>query len=228
MKTRITIFIVAVVAIVGVLIGYNVYNQRQKRSTNQNDQSAATSGNKKTQSSSSKGKVAKKNGKTLIVYFSRKDGVYGGNLKVGNTKRIADFIQAKTKGDEYEIVPAKEYPKSYKKTTEVAQKEQEDNARPKIKNKLPDVSKYDTIFIGSPIWWSEYPMVVRTFLDGVNLNNKNVVPFTTHEGSGLGNTTETLKKQYTRAKVLKGFSVSGSDAADARSDVNSWLNGLGY
>lgn len=71
-------------------------------------------------------------------------------------------------------------------------------------------------------------MIVRTFLDGVDLNNKNVVPFTTHEGSGLGNTSETLKQQYGNAKVLKGFSVTGGDSKDTRKDVNNWLDDLGY
>lgn len=226
MKTRIIVFIVAIVAMIGVVVGYNVYSQRANQTTAQNDQPAASS-SRATQSSSSTAKV-NKNGKTLIVYFSRKYGVYGGHLKVGNTKRIADFIQDKTDGAEYEIVPVKEYPKGYQETTEVAQREQDENARPKIKNKLPDVSQYETVFIGSPIWWSEYPMIVRTFLDGVNLNNKTIIPFTTHEGSGLGNTTETLEQQYTNATVLKGFSVEGNAAVNARSDVNDWLDDLGY
>lgn len=138
MKTRITIFIAVVIAVVATIIGYNVYNQRQGRSTEQSMQSATSSSSSNTQKNSSNAKGSQ-NGKTLIVYFSRKDGVYGGNLKVGNTKRIADFIQDKTGGKEYEIVPIKEYPKSYQATTEVAQKEQDDNARPKIKNKLPNV-----------------------------------------------------------------------------------------
>lgn len=128
----------------------------------------------------SSAKAASNNKKVLVVYFSRTQGVYGGSLKRGNTARVADFIQQKTSADTYEIVPKKAYSKSYDRTTKVAQREQNQNARPAIKGKLPDVSKYDTVFIGGPIWWGEYPMVVRTFLDKESsLNGKTLIPFTT-------------------------------------------------
>lgn len=177
--------------------------------------------------------AAKSNKKVLVVYFSRTKGVSGGTLKRGNTARVADFIKDKTGADTYEIVPKKSYPNSYQKTTEVAQHEQRRNARPAIKGKLPDVSKYDTVFIGSPIWWGEYPMVVRTFLDKESgLNGKTLIPFTTAEGSGLGNTSSVLKKQFPKSKVRKGFTARGDQVKrnpkSVQKRVNSWLNGLGY
>lgn len=183
--------------------------------------------------SSNKAQAAQAKKKVLVVYFSRTKGVYGGNLNKGNTARVAEFIQKKTKADIYEIVPKKSYPNDYEKTTEVAQQEQDENARPAIKNKLPNVKKYDTVFIGAPVWWGEYPMVVRTFLDKEpGLNGKKLVPFTTHEGSGLGNTSQQLKRQFSKAKVLKGFSVSGSDVKSdpkaVQKQVDRWLNGLNY
>lgn len=176
---------------------------------------------------------AANNKKVLVVYFSRTQGVYGGSLKRGNTARVADFIKQKTGADTYEIVPKKAYPKSYNQTTKVAQREQNENARPAIKGKLPDVSKYDTVFIGAPIWWGEYPMVVRTFLDKESgLNGKTLIPFTTNEGSGLGNTRQVLKKQFPKSKVRKGFSARGNTVKNnpnsVQRDVNSWLDGLGY
>ena len=183
--------------------------------------------------SSNKAQAAQAKKKVLVVYFSRTKGVYGGNLNKGNTARVAEFIQKETKADIYEIVPKKSYPNDYEKTTEVAQQEQDENARPAIKNKLPNVKKYDTVFIGAPVWWGEYPMVVRTFLDKEpGLNGKKLVPFTTHEGSGLGNTSQQLKRQFSKAKVLKGFSVSGSDVKSdpkaVQKQVDRWLNGLNY
>lgn len=176
---------------------------------------------------------AASNKKVLVVYFSRTQGVYGGSLKRGNTARVADFIKDKTNADTYEIIPKKAYPKSYNQTTKVAQREQNRNARPAIKGKLPDVSKYDTVFIGGPIWWGEYPMVVRTFLDKESgLNGKTLIPFTTNEGSGLGNTRQVLKKQFPKSKVRKGFSARGNTVKNnpnsVRQRVNSWLDGLGY
>lgn len=222
MKKRISIFIGAIVIILAAVIGWNYYSSSQKSATN-----TAT----KTIKSN---KVAKKgkNSKVLVVYFSRTQGVYGGDLKVGNTARVAQFIQKYTKGDSYEIIPKKAYPANYEKTTKIAQKEQDDNARPAIKNALPNVKKYSTIFIGSPIWWGEYPMIVRTFLDNEDLNGKTVIPFTTAEGSGLGNTTETLKKTYPKAKVRKGFTEEGdtvkNNPKSVQKEVNKWLKGLGY
>lgn len=176
---------------------------------------------------------AKSNHKVLVVYFSRTKGVYGGSLSKGNTARVADFIKQKTGADTYEIVPKKSYPNSYNATTKVARREQRKNARPAIKGKLPNVKKYDTVFIGAPIWWGEYPMVVRTFLDQEKgLNGKTLIPFTTSEGSGLGNTSSVLKKQFPKAKVRKGFTARGntvkSNPNKVKSQVNSWLNKLGY
>ena len=177
--------------------------------------------------------AAKKGEKVLVVYFSRTQGVYDGPLKKGNTAQVARFIQQKTNADIYEIVPQKSYPNSYKKTADVAQQEQKQNARPAIKGTLPDVSKYDTVFIGSPVWWSSYPMVVRTFLDKESgLNGKTLIPFTTAEGSGLADTASILKKQFPDSKVRKGFTTRGDSVKNhpgkVHKRVNSWLGKLGY
>ena len=168
--------------------------------------------------------------RTLIVYFSRTQGIYGRNLRIGNTKRIADDIQKKTGGTEFEIRPQKDYPSDYDQTARLADQERREGARPALKGPMPDVSKYDTIFIGSPVWYNTYPMVVRTFMDRVNLNSssKTVIPFTTNEGSGLGETPDVLKSQYPNAKTRQGFTVRGTQAAHARNQVNRWLDRLGY
>ncbi|MDE7050221.1 MAG: NAD(P)H-dependent oxidoreductase [Lactobacillus sp.] len=227
MKKRIIAFVSVIVVVIAAIVGFNVYRSSQNNSA-QNSNTATKTSVKKSGKVTTKGK----NGKVLVVYFSRTKGVYGGNLSRGNTARVADFIQEKTKGDSYEIVPQKAYPNGYDATTRVAQREQDQNARPAIKNALPNVKKYSTVFIGAPIWWGEYPMIVRTFIDNVDLNGKTVIAFTTAEGSGLGNTAETLRKAYPKAKVRKGFTTEGNnvknDPSSVRSDVNSWLDGLGY
>lgn len=226
MNKRIITFVGAVIVVIAGIFGFNAY-QNSQRNTNSLSNSSKTKVRK-----SNKVAVKGKNGKVLVVYFSRTKGVYGGTLKRGNTARVADFIQEKTKGDSYGVVPKKAYPNDYDQTTKVAQREQDQDARPAIKNALPNVKKYQTIFIGAPIWWGEYPMIVRTFIDNVNLNGKTVIPFTTAEGSGLGNTAETLKKAYPKAKVRKGFTATGNDVKSnprsVQKEVDSWLNGLGY
>lgn len=228
MQKRIIAFISVIVVIVAAVVGFNVYRNSQNQSNEATSSASSRTKVKKNGKVSSTGK----NGKVLVVYFSRTKGVYGGGLTRGNTARIADFIQQKTKGDTYEIIPKKAYPNSYNATTRVAQREQDQNARPAIKNALPNVKKYQTVFIGAPIWWGEYPMIVRTFIDNVNLNGKTVIPFTTSEGSGLGNTAETLEKAYPRAKVRSGFTEDGNtvknDPNGVKQRVNRWLNRLGY
>lgn len=228
MRNRVIAFISIIVIIVAAIVGFNVYRNSQ----NQNNTASSTSSTKTKVKKNGKVSTTGKNGKVLVVYFSRTRGVYGGDLKRGNTARIADFIQAKTKGDTYEIIPRKAYPNGYNATTKIAQREQDQNARPAIKNALPNVKKYQTVFIGAPIWWGEYPMIVRTFIDNVNLNGKTVIPFTTAEGSGLGNTAETLKKAYPKAKVKSGFTEEGNivknNPKSVQTKVNRWLNGLGY
>ncbi|BDR57321.1 flavodoxin [Xylocopilactobacillus apis] len=226
MKKRIIAFIVVVIAVIAVFIGYNVISGSSSKNSSKSSSRSSNSNN--SQSSKTAKPTVSKKGKNLIVYFSRKDGVSDGPLKVGHTKVIANFIHQKIGGDVYEIIPAKDYPKGFQATADQAEKEQKDDARPKIKNKLPDVNKYDNIFIGSPIWWGGYPMVVRTFLDNVKLNNKNVFPFVTHKGSGMGDTEETLKNQFPKAKISDGLAVEGTAAEQSRKDVDEWLSKLGF
>lgn len=170
------------------------------------------------------------NHRSLIVFFTRTKGVYAvGEVPIGHTHRIANYIQEATGADMYEIVPEKEYPNEYRATTEVARAERDNNERPAIKGSIPDVSQYDTIYIGSPIWWGEYPMVVRTFLDQVDLNGKTVTPYTTHEGSGLGSTTAILARQFPQANILEGLAIRGSNADSdaAKTAVQTWLQRIG-
>lgn len=170
--------------------------------------------------------------KTLVVYFSYKRNSDGSRLKVGNTARVAQDIQQKTHADIYEIKPAKPYTGSYNHVVNQAQREQNRHARPAIKGQLPNVSKYKTVFVGGPIWWNEYPMIIYTFMDHENLNHKTLIPFTTSEGSGLANTASTLRKKYPQATVKQGFTATGTTVknhpAQVKARVDSWLNRQGY
>lgn len=233
-RGRIIGFVIALVVIVAAIAAFFIVRAQRSSSSAESSatssQSTSGSSTKERPDTSSKSgsASASRSGKVLIVYFSRTQGVYGASngLQVGNTARIAHFIRDCTGGDEYEIVPAKDYPSDYTKTTQVAQQEQQSNARPAIKNPLPDVSGYSTVFVGAPVWWGEYPMIVRTFMDKVDLNGKTVIPFDTNEGSGMANFREQLQKQYPKATVPEGLAVEGNEAASARGQVDSWLRGL--
>ena len=173
------------------------------------------------------------NKKVLVAYFSRTGEQYSvGNITEGNTAIIAKMIANKTNGDLFEIKVAHDnYPKGYTELTEYAQQEKRNNARPEIVGKVENFADYDTIFIGYPNWWGDMPMSVYTFLESYDFTNKNVVPFCTHEGSGLGCTQNKIQTA-TKGKLLNGFAIYGhtaqNDRQEADKKVSEWLKGIGF
>ncbi|MBP3894429.1 MAG: hypothetical protein J6D34_10360 [Atopobiaceae bacterium] len=169
-------------------------------------------------------------GKILVAYYSRAGENYGNGgtewLEVGHTKVMAGYITEALGADEYEIVPAQAYPEGYDACCDQAKQEQADDARPAIANPLPDVSGYDVVLIGCPIWWGDEPMIIRTFIEGVDLSGKTVVPFTTHGGSGLGSVPSNLQAAIPGASFLDGLAVAGTSVDGAQDEVVSWAKGL--
>lgn len=165
--------------------------------------------------------------KTLVVFFSRTGENYAvGNIKKGNTHIIAEMIAEETDGTLFQVEPLKAYPANYTKYTEVAKQEMESKARPAIKGDVA-VEDYDVIYIGYPTWWGDMPMPVYTFIEKHNWQGKTVVPFCTHEGSGLSDTENKLKKACEGATILKGLAILGTTAQksqeQARKTVINWL-----
>ena len=176
----------------------------------------------------------KKKVKSIVIYFSHTGENYSvGNITVGNTAKVAKEIAAQTGAPTWEIKEADEYSKtSYNDCVSRAKKEKQQNARPAFVGEAPDLSQYDTIFLGYPNWWADAPMVVYTFLDKAKIDGKTILPFCTHEGSGLGSTARSLAKAYPKAKVeLKGLALYGHVAQkepDAvKSAVAKWLKDRG-
>ncbi len=149
-------------------------------------------------------KVMNKEGKAIVVFFSHAGDNYSvGNIKVGNTKIVADYITELTGAEQFEIV-------THKYEGDV------------------DLSKYDVVFIGGPVWWGTYPQVMFTFFKkhANDLKDKTVIPFTTHEGSGLANCVEDVKDAFPGAYVTKGFSIYGHEVRTEKAKVEKWINGL--
>ena len=170
-----------------------------------------------------------KKGKVLIVFFSHAGENYGvGNIKVGNTKLVADEIQKVTGGDEFEIVAEKNYDMPYDALTKLAKEESEKGEKPSFKGEIKNIDDYDTIFIGGPVWWGTYPRVMFTFFDKYDLNDKTIIPFTTHEGSGLGSVVEDLKSIYPNATFKEPFNIYGHETRKDQSKVYKWLKKLNY
>ena len=170
--------------------------------------------------------------KVLVVYFSRTGENYNvGNVEVGNTAMVASYIKEYLKADSFEIVPVDKYPEKYDECTDIAQKEKNDNARPKIQDKINNFDSYDTVFLGYPIWWGDLPMIMYTFMEEYDFNGKNVIPFNTHEGSGDAGTYQSIQTKLPNAKVnTKGLALDGKTARsdNGKQQTIDWLKGLGY
>lgn len=172
----------------------------------------------------------------LVVYFSRTGEQYGvGVIDKGNTAIVADMIIEATRADSFEILPQEDYyPYTYDELTDVAKKEQNENARPAYAGDVPDLSQYETIFIGAPVWWGDWPMICYTFFENNadSLAGKTLIPFSTHAGSGLSGFDRKLSSALPNSTVGEGLAISGSDAQNnqdsVRSKVNDWLSGLGF
>ena len=163
-----------------------------------------------------------------MVFFSHAGDNYSvGNIEVGNTKIVADYITELTGADQFEIVTHKYDGMAYKPLCDLAKEELENGELPEFEGSV-DVSKYETIFIGGPVWWGTYPQVMFTFFKKYDLNGKTIIPFTTHEGSGLGGCVEDVKAAYPNATVNEGFSMYGHDVRTGKPEVAKWLKTLGF
>ena len=166
--------------------------------------------------------------KALVVFFSHAGDNYSvGNIKVGNTKIVADYISEYTGADQFEIKTSKYDGMAYKPLCDLAKEEQQKGELPQFEGTV-DVKKYDVIFIGGPVWWGTYPQVMFTFFNKYDLSGKTIIPFTTHEGSGLGSCVDDVKKAYPKANVTNGFSIYGHDVRTGKERVEKWLKKLGY
>lgn len=166
--------------------------------------------------------------KILIAFFSRADENYGvGVIEKGNTHIVAEMIAEEMGGDLFHIQRVNPYPVDYDECTDVAKQEKSANARPELNAEVQNFEGYEVVYLGFPIWWGDMPMAVYTFLESYDFAGKTVIPFSTHEGSGLGGTVESIKESIPQATVVDGFTVSGTEAQNnqekTRKQVVEWL-----
>ena len=171
----------------------------------------------------------------LVIYFSRTGEQYTvGVIDKGNTAIVAEMIAEQTGADLFEVLPVDDhYPMTYNALTDVAKQEQNANARPEYgKDAQPDLSQYGTIFIGAPVWWGDWPMIMYTVFENNDFSGKKLIPFSTHEGSGLSGFDRKLSSACPNAEVLTGLAIRGNDCQNrqdsVKESVTQWLAGLGY
>ena len=146
--------------------------------------------------------------KTLVAYFSAS----------GVTARLAQKLAAVTDADLFEIVPETPYTAADLDWTNKASRSSvemnDPTSRPAVASRAADLSRYDRIFVGFPIWWYTAPTIVNTFLEQYDLTGKTVVPFATSGMSPIGRSAADLRPSAKGAQVLDGrrFSVDVPDA----------------
>ena len=167
--------------------------------------------------------------KSIVIFFSHAGDNYSvGNVEVGNTKIVADYISEIAGADQFEIVTHKYDGMAYTPLINLAKEEANNGELPPYEGDAPDLSQYDIVFIGGPVWWGTYPQVMFTLFKDINLDGKTVIPFTTHEGSGLASCVSDVKKAFPKAKVTGEFSIYGHEVRTGKAKVEKWLKGLGY
>lgn len=169
------------------------------------------------------------NKNVLIAYFSRGGNNYANGsivyLPIGNTQVAAEMIEEQTGGDLFHIEANYSYPSDYTQCTKVAQNELSSNARPELTSHVDNMDDYDVVFLGYPNWWGTMPMAVFTFLTEYNFEGKTIVPFCTHEGSGMGHSESDIRKTCPKVEVKKGLSIHGSSVKDAKNAILRWIQG---
>lgn len=154
----------------------------------------------------------------LVAYFSA----------TGTTKGVAETLADTMSADLFEIVPTEIYTDddlNYNDNNSRSTIEQNDkSARPEILNTIDDLSKYDTVFIGYPIWWYEEPRIMDTFVESYDFADVTVIPFCTSGGSGIGQSGDNLKELATGGNWLDGDRLSGSLS---ESEASDWVSSLG-
>lgn len=170
----------------------------------------------------------KPEGKVLVVYFSQSENK--------NTQVIARWVRDILGADWYEIEPVTPYSDGYRKVLEESKQQNENHIKPAIKPFEGNLADYQTIFIGSPIWYGTYAPPVATFLAENDLSGKVIVPFCTHGGGGEGRFYEDVAKNARgNPKMLGGFTAKGSNVVErffgygtadkiSKNDVAGWLN----
>lgn len=164
-----------------------------------------------------------KNKKSIVIYFSRADENYAvGFINKGNTEVLAEYISEITNADIFKVEPANPYSKNYDTCIKEAEERQASHNAP-IVGEIPDLSGYEVIYIGAPVYWGDMPEELVTALKDVDFSRKTIRPFTTHEGSGLGNIPNQIKRVCSGANVTEGLAIRGSSVNSAKNRVEDWI-----
>lgn len=167
--------------------------------------------------------------KTLIVYFSHVGETLADNnvviIEKGNTEKVAEKIHSLIDSDLYKIVEAEPYPFNYMDCNNRARKEDQNNNHPELLDKVGiDISQYDTIYLGFPIWYRTYPRIVASFLDKYDFSGKTIVPFCTNDEEYFGIALLELQSIAKNATIKDGLVVRGVNVDSSDKEIEDFVN----
>ena len=151
--------------------------------------------------------------KGIVVYYSW----------AGHTRQMAGIIAAQTGADVFEIVPEVPYTQNYSAVVKQAQKEIREGFRPAIRNPKRDLSDYDVVYVGTPIWWGAMAPPVATFLEGNDFSGKTMLPFTTHGSGGKGHSDRDIARMCPGAHVKEMYTAYEGGGRGAEKEVADWI-----
>ena len=155
--------------------------------------------------------------KKLVAYFSAS----------GVTAKMAKALAEVTGADLFEIQPAIPYTTAdldwMNKKSRSSVEMSNPDSRPEIGNKVPDMSQYDAVFVGFPIWWYVAPTIINTFLESYDFTGKKIATFATSGGSGMGKTDSILKKCAPTAEWKDGKRFGSVD----KNALKTWAESQG-
>lgn len=167
---------------------------------------------------SKKGTTEEKTPKVLVLYYSQ----------TGNTKAVAGEIARLLNADMEEIVAVEPYDGDFQATIGRCMQEREQGVLPKIRPLKADLSQYDIVFLGYPVWFGTYAPPVATLLDSVDLGGKKVVPFCTFGSGGLESSVKELQAKQPEAELLPGYGVRAARMAAMPKEVEQFLMAGGF
>ena len=188
------------------------------------------------------GTVNPGNGKILIAYFSRwgntsypadVDASTGASIQIKNGNRqgtnqiIAEYIQSIVGGDIHLIETVNSYPLDFDDVRDQNHAEQANGTLPSLKNRIENMDRYETVFIGYPVWSMDVPQAIHSFLAAYDFSGKKVIPFCTHDGYGAGHSYRSISDGATGATVLEGIALPAVNVLSAEDQVHEWLTRIG-
>ena len=208
-KKLMEIISIVIILMLGIVTFAKIKNNNQNSSNSNGNQVDNDSINDKNQKGDTN-----QDTKVTVIYFSA----------TGTTKKVAVSLSEALKSDLIEIIPKEKYSRNdlnYNDASSRVSKEHNDsNSRPVIEN-IIDVSKYDTIYLGYPIWWGDAPRIIYSFLDKYNLKNKKLFLFSTSASSNMTTSVNNIKNYQKDLNILNSRRFSSSFTKE---DITDFVN----